>query len=195
MKLRKTWSRKRKITSIVLLCAATVLLLAVIMFVRWASQPVVQSIPVTVPEPIGDAEDGDAQIVETAYFTTEVPAALRVQKVENKANPLLVQVSVFESKNGGRQLGITANALPAEGMTGVADYNYRSKKTEAYQVTTLPGVPAGSTTFESTSGAREVATFITDGSHYASVVVTGSTATHEQLLALHDQVLRAWQWR
>lgn len=195
MKSPKKWSRKRKITSSILLCLAAVVAVAIIMFIRWASQPVVQSIPVTTPEPVAAIENGKMQLVETAYFSTEVPEPLRVQKSENKANPLLVQVSIFESKNGGRQLGITSNTLPSEGISGVADYNYRSKKTEAYQKTTLPGAPAGSTTFESTAGAREIATFITDGSHYASVVVTGATATREQLLALHDQVLQSWQWR
>lgn len=195
MKSPKSWSRKRKIVSGVFLVLIGALVIAVIVLVRWASQPVVQTINIQSPPSTSVVETGKLQTITTPYFSTEVPEALRVQKTENKSNPSLVQISVFESKNGGRQLGITSNVLPTEGIKGVADYNYRAKKTDIYKQTTLPAAPAGSVTFESVTGQREIATFIKNDSRYASVVVTGTMSTREQLLVLHDQVLSAWNWK
>jgi hypothetical protein len=194
MKSPKSWSRKHKIVSVLFLFLVGALGVAVILLVRWASQPVVQTINVQSSPTTAVVETGKLQTITTPYFSTEVPEALRVQKTENTTNPALVQISVFESKNGGRQLGITSNVLPAEGVKGVADYNYRAKKTDIYKQSTLPTAPAGSVTFESVTGQREIATFIKHESRYASVVVTGTVSTREQLLSLHDQVLSAWNW-
>lgn len=196
MKHPREYSQKKKITIVIAWVLLVVFVVAGILLVRWMNEPVEQTVTVS-SSPVSQAVKPTTsdQEVTTAFFTTKAPSTFTVRKTDNPSNPLLLQMNVFEAKAGGRQVGITSNVLPSEGIPGVANYNYRVKKPETYKKITFADAPSGSTTFEATSGERELTTFFANGKRYASVTITGNTATQQQLHELMKQILTNWTWK
>lgn len=161
--------------------------------IQWANKPVSQEIRignVTNDQqiPIGD------QPLTTQYFESKIPENFRIQtSAASPAQANLIQVVAYEQTSGGRQVGVRSDTLPAGGITGVGDYNYRAKTPEEYTKYTNPDIPDLKHAFRKNDGT-EITVFIAKGSRYASIAVLSKSdpAKVEELL---KKVMNNWQWK
>lgn len=131
--------------------------------------------------------------IDTTLFVTTLPAGF-AQK-DTSPSTTEVAVRVLATNAGTRQqVGISGGTLPGEGLSGVADYNLRTKSTAEYKRSTVTTLPAGTTAFEDTAGSM-VTLFWPHSGKYVSITVSGSPGNTRELYDTLSKTLHYWQWK
>lgn len=159
----------------------------------WANSPTIQTVSTSTPSVTTDEPVAD-KVISTDFFTTKISGNYNVQKALNNSNANLVQISAFKSEDTNTQIGITSNILPSEGLVGVADYNYRVKRTDVYEPVVIDGLKDNAAAFKTHSAGEEVTIFLVNGSRYASLVATSASSEFGDLIKIVSQLTDSWTW-
>jgi hypothetical protein len=156
----------------------------------WANSPVNETETTTVDVPSSDALPD--QTVTSSCYSFQVPGGFRVKDVTDPNNPAFAHTQIFETSNKGRQAGITCSTLPSEGLSGVASYNMREKRTDLYEPYFPADLPVDGKAFRDPKSG-EVTVFLVDGKRYASISVTGVMGNN-RLRDFASHIYTTWQW-
>jgi len=159
----------------------------------WASQSAREAIEVQAESTEPQAAPSE-QAVETKFYTTKFPGTFRVQTAENPAKPEQAQTLLFDAAGSGKQVGITTNVLPGDGLAGVGDYTYRMHTASSYKPLVSETFPEGAQAFQKNDG-HEMTVFLTKDNRYASITVSGEAIATSQLLTLLGAATENWQWK
>lgn len=129
-------------------------------------------------------------------FTTQYPNNLRVITSNEVAQGmttgqyLLGAVSLKETD----QLAVTVGTISNMTVEDLPSVKLRRLQTDSYEPTTRSFAPDGAVVFQSKE-TYETALFWRQGTRYAEVVVSGSSARSAELEQALQTVVTNWQWR
>lgn len=172
---------------------AGAVLLALLYF--WAKRPVNSNVNISATRELPQATLTPSVPLNTDYFLTTLPAGFAAQSITEKDNgPQLLQISAMSSTKDQCQLALTIGRLPQEGLSGVADYNYRISNQNLYQNTDLEWLPEESVAFISTENFNEITLIWPHQTLYAIVSLSGpqSLPIAKQNL---EHVISSWRWK
>lgn len=186
----KTYSKGRKGRLYSSLGLVALLIIAtVVYFNHVGEQPVTDTInspSVALPtRPSSQTEN-----LTTPYFTTLLPAGWKQSPTSAAGR---VSVLALGPADTAEQIAIVSDVLPSGGLNGVADYNLRKNDTATYTVLRATGLPAGSITFQSTTGGLNDTLFMVEAGRYASLSV--SAGDPQTAISLLKTVSQQWSWR
>jgi hypothetical protein len=158
---------------------------------RWANAPATQSITMQKSQ-LAAAVVPTYTTAQTSFFNFVLPGSFHIQTSKDAGNPNTVHVLAFETRTSSRQVGVTSTLLPADGLSGVADYNFRRATPAQYEPFTDASLPAGSKAFRKIDSSAELSVFMVHGSRYASVTLTGASSS--DLQGLLGTIYAQWLW-
>jgi len=186
--IRSLWRHKLVRTGLILAILAIPVSIA---YRSWANSSTTSTIHIATIAPVATTA-ATKQPLKTAYFTTQVPAAWKIQ-TNPAPSASRLQVVAFASKDSNAQLAIVSDALPAEGINAVGDYHLRTTDTQNYSPFSDPSLPAGTRAFTNNKDSGSLTIFMTNNGRYVSLTVSGESdqaASLEQL----KSVLADWVW-
>jgi len=132
---------------------------------------------------------------QTQYFTTSYPNNLRVITTNEVAHGLTEGQYLLGSASLSQtdQLAVTVGKLDSLKFDELPAVKLRQQRTDMYQPITLSYASQGAVAFSSKSG-YETAVFWQQGTMYAAVVVSGSSARQAELAGALESVILNWQW-
>jgi hypothetical protein len=132
----------------------------------------------------------------TQYFTTRYPNDLRVITSNEVAHgPILGQYLLGSTvMNRTDQLAVTVGTLEGSTFDELPAVKLRHQRTDVYQPVRLSFVPLNGVAFRAVDG-YELSIFWPQGTRYAAVVVSGSSAREAELEQALEAVVMDWQWR
>ncbi len=185
--MNRTW--KVAVSMAILL----VIIIGTIMFIQWGNSPSRKTVVVSTTRPEDSLPKPD-QTVTTPFFTTHIPDGFRIETTQNPANTSMVHMTAFAIGGGDLQVGITSSLLTSEGLSGVADYNFRLKTPDQYEQTKSTLFPPGSVSFRKLNGPPETTVFIVHNNRYASVVVGGNVVDSTKIDTTLSILANNWKW-
>lgn len=172
------------------------------MFGRWANSPTSTMGSTQQSSAVeGEVIQIEPKTFSTSFYATKVPNNYRLKSSnEFQAGPILAQTlfSGASSEPGlqiADQLGVSVGEMPPEGLQGVSAVMFRTRKPDLYQPVAYDWLPSGSVAFSQMGSDAEMSVFITEGSRYASVVVSGSSARSQSINEVLKEVIQSWQWK
>ena len=132
----------------------------------------------------------------TQHFTTRYSSELRILMANEVAHGLTTGQYLLGSTslNKTDQLAVTVGQLNSTSLEELPAVKLRQQRTDTYQLATVPFTPPGGQVFSTVEG-YELAMFWKEGSSYAAVVVSGSSARQAELQEALEAVVANWQWR
>lgn len=172
----------------------SVLILAILLMIGWliywANQPSVT----TINNPVISTTKPDPEPLplDTAYFSTQLPAGYITRENTNPNNASSVQVLAYKTGVNGTDIGFTSNLLPTGGIYEVADYKLRRSEGSGYSLIPPEGFTGAEYVFRKTGEKPELTAFILYGNRYLIIAITGGTESLqiEQL----QQILNDLTW-
>ncbi len=165
---------------------------------KWAAEPSVSKSPESAVE--GAVSTQTYNELNNDYFSTYIPSNF-VQKSQNKTihgNTLLQLFYANKSSLSDApikdQLGITIGTLTQEGLNGLSDVHLRTRNSTDYNEIIGEAFSEGSRVFEKQTGDYEISVFVPHGSHYAAVVMSGTTDRSTEISNQIKLILKSWQW-
>jgi hypothetical protein len=159
----------------------------------WANQPAesVVNAQSTTTQPI--AAISAPTPLTTDYFSTALPAGYVTQTITEKTtNPQLLQIMATTTDNNRYQLAITIGRLSADGITGIADYNYRLSSQEIYQRVSYNWLPDKAIAFTKKVGNSETTVIWPQDDRYAIVAISGGQ--YNTFNTTLETVFNNWRW-
>lgn len=160
----------------------------------WSNDPTEGTIHTGKPMTTARATQQSAPLfIDNALFATSLPTGF----VQKDTSPPSAEVTVrvlATNASTRQQVGLSGGTLPGEGLSGVADYNLRTKNTAEYKRSTVTTLPAGTTAFEDTAGSM-VTLFWPHGGKYVSITVSGNPGSTRELYDTLSKTLQSWQWK
>jgi hypothetical protein len=129
--------------------------------------------------------------ISTAYFSAEVPADWIRMNRGSRSN---IELVVYAPTGQPGQLSIVSKPLPADGLSGVGDYNLRTHLTSQFSRVRDPRLSTDVTVFASTSDGYSYTAFMTRAARYASVNVS-QLNNGDDTLQLLSHILNSWHWQ
>lgn len=135
--------------------------------------------------------------INTAYFTTTLPAGFRIKtQTENATATDVLQIVATQNNSNGQQIGISLATLGNDGLRGVSAYNLRIRDPATYRLIEFGGMPADVPTFYNRSDTHYGITgFWVRNGLYASIAVSGAIGDEPAINQNYLFVLNNWRWR
>jgi hypothetical protein len=174
---------------VIVLCSVAALVL------NNLSQPATGTVTVgTDQSNLAEAPAAPATIT-TSYFTTTLPSGYSI-KNQNETPTGPQKLATALATGGDKQqiiVAVTVGKLPADGLSGVGDYNLRATQTASYSRTTIPGQPAGAQSFRSTARPNSLSVFwAVSGRYYEIVITSDGGDSYEKLVPVYAQIAASW---
>jgi len=189
--MRQSWGRKQKIL-VAMVVLVTASALGVVALNNWANTPDSRSVRVMA---VDDAQQKapDFTDIHTPYFSTVVQTSWETHASIDEAQKTRYHLVAHAPAGGHGNLAITSDILPADGLSGVADYHLRVSQTADYSSFNDDSFPKGTKAFTHSADSSECALFMAQTGRYVSVVVSREMSFEDSLLLL-KQVLTHWEW-
>lgn len=138
-----------------------------------------------------------ATIVKTPYFSTQLLPGFTIKR--QTATPAgqmtLLQLFATTSSTTDKEFAATVGVLPADGLSGIGDYNLRATQIATYQRYTPANLPLGAVAFRTVSGPAAFTVFWPHGTWYVELAYsTDGGASLSQLESVFNQTIASWQW-
>jgi hypothetical protein len=186
--LAKKWPRRM----IILLVLCLIAIPTLVSLDHWANQPNSQSASIKEPAVVRASQPTN-KLLKTSYFSTYLPSNYRIENNTSSSDSGSISILAIDSAStNDQQLAIVSDRLPEYGLKGVSSYNLRITDTTDYAPFHEDSLPAGSTAFQTKTGAPSYSVFMVSGGRY--VIVTVSDGPSSAMLSLLNSVLNNWVW-
>lgn len=185
-------TKKKVIKSIIFVSVMGLLLAGLLLFYMWTKSPSVSQDETPQAEVVGVQSQKEIQKIETRFFITQVPIEYKVEIQDSSVRPSLVQASAYNYRLPVSQIGFVTDLLPPEGITGVANYNYRVSAETGYEKQEYDD--PDTIVFKKKDNTEITAFKLHTNGRYVSISLSSQGSHQDKMNQLFKDIDQSWRW-